>query len=168
MCPYLDSKGISQHCSQEDFTRIIREMVVQEWLTDFQENQGFLTESTVENEAPKFLQQGHYYGELANSMILAISNALENNSALHPPVLYIAPRSLKVTRHHRPGHHSGVSTCRNDTDAVPSSCQSHKLKCHCGLNSKGESSYNHCIPTEVLYIHPMSLLMFRDRVCNSM
>ena len=65
-------------------------MAVQEWLTNAQEYQGFLSISTVEDEAPKFLNDGFYHGELANAMLLAISNALEipvivYSSALHHP-----------------------------------------------------------------------------------
>ena len=74
---YFNTKSIPQHCTREELTQIIREMAVKEWLANTEEYQRYLTDSTVEDEAPKFLQQGYYYGELANSMILAISNALE-------------------------------------------------------------------------------------------
>ena len=48
-----------------------------EWLNHPHEYQGFLTSSTVEEEAPKFMQSSFYHGELANTMVLAVSNALE-------------------------------------------------------------------------------------------
>ena len=91
---YLSSNNLSQDYSQEDLTRVLRDMAVQEWLTHAQDYQGFLSDSTVEEEAPTFLSDGYYYGELANAMLLAISNALEIpiivfSSALHHHFVYM-------------------------------------------------------------------------------
>ena len=135
-------------------------MTVQEWLANAQDYQGFLSESAFEDEAPKFLSDGFYHGELANAMILAISNALEipvivYSSALHHPFVYISPRSLKVTYplhvaflQYGPGHYNGISksdTCKND--AMVSPCSSlHTMKCNCGVRNMGDSDEDHCVP----------------------
>ena len=56
--------------------------------TNAQEYQGFLSESTVEDEAPKFLNDAFYHGELANATLLAISNALESPVIVYSTALH--------------------------------------------------------------------------------
>ena len=73
---YFADKQLPVQCSIEELSKILREKAVQEWQNNPHEYQGFLSCGTVEDEAPKFLQNGYYHGELANTMLLAVSNAL--------------------------------------------------------------------------------------------
>ena len=151
-------------CSLHAFAMILREKAVNEWLNNPHEYQGFLTSSTVEEEAPKFMQSNFYHGELANTMVLAVSNALEIpivvfSSALHHPLLFITPLSLKVTwplfiafSQYGPGHYSGVCAIEDKTmpHQIDHKETSPDFKCCCGCKDK-QSTAQHCIPLESKY-----------------
>ena len=59
----------------------------------------FLVSSNVRDEAEKFLKNGYYHGELADTMVLALSNALQVaivvlSSISNHPVIHIVPRHI--------------------------------------------------------------------------
>lgn len=56
---------------------MLRKITVKEWKSHEDEYQCLLTSSTVAEEAEKFMHSGYYYGELADTMSKAISNALD-------------------------------------------------------------------------------------------
>ena len=76
----------------------LRNEAVQEWTLNSSEYQGFIpSEYTVQIEADKFKQTSYFYGPLADTMVKALSNALNIpiivfSSALHYPVVYTIPR----------------------------------------------------------------------------
>ena len=55
----------------------------------------------VTEEAPKFLQEGYFFAPMGNTMVLAVSNALDIpvvifSSANHYPIINVTPRVCKV------------------------------------------------------------------------
>ena len=89
--------------SIDDIAYQLRRMAVDEWTKNVDEYQHFLDgEHAVTEEAPMFLQQGHFFGPLGNTMVLAISNALGLpiiifSSASHYPIINIAPRVCRAS-----------------------------------------------------------------------
>ena len=89
--------------SIDDIAYQLRRIAVDEWTKNVDEYQHFLDgEHTVTEEAPMFLQQGHFFGPLGNTMVLAISNALGLpiiifSSASHYPIINIAPRVCRAS-----------------------------------------------------------------------
>ena len=164
---YFADKQLPTQCSLHVLAMILREKAVNGWLNRSHEYQGFLTSSTVEEEAPKFMQSGFYHGELANTMVLAVSNALEIpivvfSSALHHLLLFITPLSFKVTwplfiafSQYGPGHYLGIcvvedKTMQHETLQTDHKETSTKFKCCCGCKDK-DSTAQHCIPLESKY-----------------
>jgi hypothetical protein len=161
MPSFFNEKQLPLHCGQEVLGRVLRKKVVQEWLLNPQDYQGFLTSSTVEEEAPKFLQEGFYHGDLANTMVLAVSNSLGIpvvvfSSALHHPVIFITPRAIQVSvpillafTQYGPGHYSGICT-KDDEQSTTQPTKSKRYKCFCGRSDKN-TSQEHCIVTGTKY-----------------
>lgn len=56
---------------------MLRELTVMEWKNNVDFYQKFLVTSSVVQEADKYLQSGVYCGELEDTMVLALSNALQ-------------------------------------------------------------------------------------------
>ena len=145
--------------SQEELARILRKKAVEEWLLNPEDYQGFLTDSNVVEQAPKFLQEGYYHGELANTMVTNVSNMLGIpvvvfSSAMHHPIIFITPKVLQVSvpiylafMQFGPGHYSGICAADDTTDdhsyATNSPSIDFKCKCYCGRNDKS-SPQDHC------------------------
>lgn len=55
---YFADKQLPTQCSLQELARVLREKAVKEWLDNPHEYQGFLSRGTVEEAAPKFLQNG--------------------------------------------------------------------------------------------------------------
>ena len=69
--------SIEINASIADIAYQLRRVAVDEWMNNADEYQHFLDgEHMVREEAPMFLQQGHFFGPLGNTMVVAISNAL--------------------------------------------------------------------------------------------
>ena len=101
---YFEDKQLPMQYSIKDLAQHLREKTVEEWQNNCHEYEGFLSNATVLDEAPKFLQDGYYHGELADTVILAMSNSLEIpivvfSSALHHPNAI----------HHTSGYYSYLS-----------------------------------------------------------
>lgn len=88
----LDNASISDTAHQPKC------IAVDEWENNTDEYQYYLDrEHMVTEEAPMLLQDGRFFGPLGNTMVVAISNALELpiiilSSASHYSVISIAPR----------------------------------------------------------------------------
>ena len=99
---FLDH-SIESNATISDIAHQLRHIAVDEWMKNAPEYQNFLDgEHTVAEEAPHFLHQGHFFGPLGNTMVVAISNALGLpiivfSSANHYPVVNIAPRVCRVS-----------------------------------------------------------------------
>lgn len=159
MPSFFDDKQLPLQCSQEELAKVLRKRAVQEWLHNPQEYQGFLTNCNVAEEAPKFLQEGFYHGELANVMVTTMSNLLGIpivvfSSALHHPIIFITPKVLQVSvpiyvafLQYGPGHYSGIcaadDTADDHSSATTSPLADFKCKCYCGRNDK-TGTQEHC------------------------
>lgn len=68
----------------------LRQLTVTEWIEHSSLYNGFLTDIRIEEEAPKFLVQGYFHGDLADTMLTSLSNALQtpivvfSSIACHP------------------------------------------------------------------------------------
>ena len=122
----------------------IRQMVVDEWMSNADEYQKFIgNEHSVTEEAPKFLQQGYFFGPMGNTMVLAVSNALGIpivvfSSANHYPIINITPRVCEVPiplyiAFNQPGagHYDSVSLTGEQHKKLQ---HVHETKCNCGKN----------------------------------
>ena len=94
---------IEINASIADIAYQLRRIAVDEWMSNVDEYQHFLDgEHMVREEAPMFLQQGHFFGPLGNTIVVAISNALGLpiiifSSASHYPVINSAPRVCRAS-----------------------------------------------------------------------
>lgn len=99
---HLVNHGISNSMDIKSIAMKIRQIIVGEWMSNASEYQKFITDDhIVTEEAPKFLQEGYFFGPMGNTMVLAVSNALDIpvvifSSADHYPVINITPRVCKV------------------------------------------------------------------------
>lgn len=150
--PQLFSEhNMESSASIEETARHLRRIAVKEWITNAGEYQHFLGEGhSVIEEAPRFLEQGYFYGPLGNTMVLAISNALGLpiivfSSAAHYPVINIVPRVFKLSiplyiafNQAGAGHYDAVlfgpSLHLNDQKSK---------RCHCGKGAK-DSTVERC------------------------
>ena len=76
-------------------------VTVLEWQSNTEEYEGFLTASTVSQEAQAFLQSGHFNSDLGDTVLLALSNALSLpiivfTSIPGHSIINIIPKSLKI------------------------------------------------------------------------
>ena len=69
----VDVKSLSEAQLSEQ----LRHLAVDEWQSNKTFYQEFLVSSNIDEEAERFLQPGHFNSELGNSMVLALSNALQ-------------------------------------------------------------------------------------------
>lgn len=126
----------------------LRKITVKEWLDNSLYYEGFLMNDVcIEREAPKFLDQGYFYGDLADTMITALSNALEtpivvfSSIACHP-IHCVEPRTQTVPvpvmvafNQFGPGHYDGVIPRGTNSDVKPT-------RCNCGENDRNGGT--HC------------------------
>jgi hypothetical protein len=134
----------------------LRKLAVDEWLENSQVYQCFLSEGSVAEEAPNYLQSGYFFGELGNTMVLAISNALKMSvivvSAINRMPFIRVDSADPVTS--RPlfvafdqtgsGHYDGIKfhVAKAASD-VPI-----RSACRCGANDKGNQKPR-CAPSAV-------------------
>ena len=145
----LVNHGIHNNMDIGNIVMKIRQLVVDEWLSNVDEYQKFLDgEHLVTEEAPKFLKQGYFFGPMGNTMVLAVSNALGVpivvfSFASHYPVINVTPRVCEVPvplyiayNQAGPGHYDGVSFKGGSTQQNIEKLQQHTndKKCNCGKN----------------------------------
>ena len=74
---FFNHLGIDASCiNQSDFAMKLRELVVSEWQQNSETYQGFLTDTTVEDEAELFRSSGYFNSELGDTVLLTLSNVL--------------------------------------------------------------------------------------------
>ncbi len=142
--PSLDTKNIAVQ---------LRSVMVREWIENSSYYEGFLEDVCIEQEAPKFLAPGYFFGDLADTMVTALSNALKMpivvfSSTACYPFLCITPKIQKVSvpvmitfTQFGSGHYDAIIP----KDKTPSDPH----KCTCGKNDHTESS--HCHETKCKY-----------------
>ena len=148
--------------------RQLRYIAVDEWMKHSEEYQHFLSEDYTVEEAPQFLQQGHFFGPLGNTMVVAISNALGLpvvfSSNAHCPVINITPRACAAAiplyvafNHIGAGHYDAVSIANNqqsisDVSHPEKSAQAHNnIMCTCGKGDKHYSITKRCTTMKFKY-----------------
>ena len=146
----LASCGLSSSMNIEAMASQLRKLAVEEWVSNSY-YQSFLLDSVqVEQEAMKFLLPGYFHGDLADTMVLAIANALHAtiivfSSIQYQPVIVITPRTQKVKiplmlayTQFGAGHYDAVMAKMQDT-----STRTHF--CSCGKDDKTQQT--HCQET---------------------
>ena len=145
----------------DDVAMQLRGLCVREWKANPHEYEGFVPNTDVAAEADKFMESGFFYGELGNTMILSLSNALGLpliifSSAIYHPLINITPRHLRASiplylafNQYGAGHYDGVtlSSTSSRPHSVTSSIQS--AQCSCGKNDKSDKT--HCQPQVMKY-----------------
>ena len=127
-------------------SKTLRELAVKEWRENEDEYQGCLVHSNVSEEAEHFLQCGYFEGELGDTMVLALSNALGLpiivfSSIPNHRFISIFPRQVNISfpiylayTHCGPGHYDGV-VMKTDTSCTASDSHETHTKpqyCTCG------------------------------------
>ena len=154
-----------------DTAHQLRCIAVDEWMNNTDEYQHYLDgEHMVTEEAPMFLQDGHFFGPLGNTMVVAISNALGLpiiifSSASHYPVISIAPRVCRASlplyvafNQSGPGHYDAVSfkthTPTPSHNSSPPQLPGHETnisRCTCGKGNKHYSTAERCTIMQYKY-----------------
>lgn len=163
--------GIEDSTSVDDIAYQLRRIAVDEWMSNAEEYQHFLDgEHMVKEEAPTFLKQGHFFGPLGNTMVVAISNALGLpiiifSSASHYPVINIAPRVCKASlllyvafNQSGAGHYDAVSFKHHTplpsnitTPSHPPRGEINTSRCTCGKGNKHYSTTQCCAILQFKY-----------------
>ena len=154
--------SLDGNISVDDLSSELRRRAVEEWCNNVDTYQGFLPEGvTVESEAQKFSQLGYFFGPLGNTMILAVSNALQLpivvfSSAHHLPVVYTTPRVCKTSislfvafNQANAGHYDAV-TLKGFSHHTPPTSPKRKKKCTCGKTQQ-PAMKQHCIEIQKKY-----------------
>lgn len=136
----------------------LRELTVVEWKNNVDFYQKFLVTSNVVQEADKYLRSGVYCGELGDTMVLALSNALQLViiAIKDHPIINISPQEIAAStpifiafNQYGPGHYDGLienSTLPPASVPLETVTISH---CSCGKNDKKNGS--HCHPKTQKY-----------------
>lgn len=150
----------------EALSRKLRELTVKEWRENEDDYAGFLTESSVHEEAERFSQQGFFDGQLGDTMVLALSNVLGLpifviTSIADHAIISIIPRQVLFAfpiylayNHCGPGHYDGVLfkddvPCINVTGSATREPKEVPHFCTCGKNDK--QGKPHCNPVKKKY-----------------
>lgn len=147
---HFTSRGIVPSTGVENIAAHLRKLAVNEWLSNAAYYQPFLVDSLqVEEEALKFLEPGYFYGDLADTMILSVANALNVpiivfSSIQCQPVIVIMPRTqlakvplMLAYTQFGAGHYDVAMPYIKDMPVQPQTCT-----CACGRNDK--TDHVHC------------------------
>ena len=74
---FLLSCGIDPSMDMQTIATQLRHLAVAEWTENYCYYQDFLPDVDIQQEDSKFLSSGFYYRDIADTMILALSNALQ-------------------------------------------------------------------------------------------
>ena len=164
---FFASLGINPNDDLQSRSMQLRNLTVTEWTNNSQEYEGFVPEVNIADEAKKFLVSGYFYGDLADTIVLALSNTLGLpfiifSSSICQPVITITPRNLKAPtpiylafKQCGPGHYDAAVVCSTGSkNALPvpicaSDEKAAESSCSCGKNDKMNKS--HCHPTQSKY-----------------
>ena len=146
----LQSHGLLPSMNIETMTTHLRQLTVKEWLGNPSFYQSFLVDSLrVEEEAVRFLMPGYFHGDLADTMVLAIANAIKStiivfSSIQCQSVIVVTPRNLETSiplmltyTQYGAGHYDAATPRVYSKD--PSTPE---WSCSCGRDDK--SQQEHC------------------------
>ena len=164
---FFSNLGIDPSNDLKSVSMKLRNLTVAEWRCNQHDYEGFLPDINIQQEAMKFMQSGYFFGELADTIVLALSNLLGLpfivfTSSIYQPVITITPRHLKVPipvylafNQSGAGHYDGVVVCDDERIqplALPvtsNGADAGKGPCSCGKNDKTDTS--HCHPVASKY-----------------
>ena len=137
--------GIRDGAPHDQVHQDLRKIVVSEWMENPQRYQPFLTNSTVCEIAPVFLQVGEFNHDLGNTMPLAMANAtgipiiiissLENHGIFRvdPENITVSEAMLLSYNQYGLGHYDAIKPINLPTSTtVPQHCR-------CGINKKSST-----------------------------
>ena len=142
----------------------LRQIMVSEWIENSSRYEGFLPDVCIQQEAPKFLIPGNFYGPLADTMLTALCNALQTpiivfSSIECHPFFCITPQNQRISvpvivayTQFGPGHYDGVApknTTAASDDADASANVKKPIQCNCGKNDKEGTT--HCQEIQYKY-----------------
>ena len=135
----------------EELSSHLRQICVKEWMDNKNFYQPFICAS-IEDEACKFLQSGYFHGELGNTMVNALSNALGLvvvllSSVTDQPLIFIQPVELKVSA---PLFVAFNSFGAGHYDAIEFNTHTKKVHpCRCGMSDKQVSTTQRCMTNAI-------------------
>ena len=148
---YLETFGLNIKANNaQEVSLKLRELTVAKWLENSSSYQEFLPEINIHAEATKFLSPRYYYEDLADTMILAMSNVLNAttivfSSIKYHPIICVTPRKTNISipilvafTQFGSGHYDGVI----EQTTGGSYLKQHK-GCSCGKNDKKNESHCH-------------------------
>ena len=170
----LKSRGIDTSLNIDDLSVRLRQLVVNEWKQNELFYQDFAPRIVINQEAEKFLSSGYHYGDLADTMILALANIMQSTIIVFSfiechPVFCITPHVQTISvpfmvafTQFGSGHYDGVSI---SSDSDTSSTKG-IYKCSCGKNDK--TNQDHCIAIKSKYTTQIRCKCLKnDKVCHS-
>ena len=139
----------------------LRELVVSEWNHNEQDYEEYVIGRNISNEIEKFLQNGYYFSDLGDAVVLAMAKKinipiLAFSSILHYPLILTNPRHSEIPillciafNHYTAGHYDAVKdTDHQRTLTIPTlSKRQPGTGCSCGKNN-GKSS---CLTLKTKY-----------------
>ena len=150
----LKNVGLDLSIDVKNLALQLRTVMVTEWIDNSSRYEGFLVDVCIEQEALKFLAPGYFHGNLADTMVTALSNALQmpiivySSIACHP-VLCVTPQTQKIPvpvmiafTQFGPGHYDAIVPKQHPTSSNKDPV---KLKCTCGKNAHNEDLHCHSI-----------------------
>lgn len=152
---FLQDLGVDLSVDMSTLAIQLRKVTVREWIENSSYYDGFLIDTCIEQEASKFLDPGYFYGDLADMMIPALSNALQTpivvfSSIECHPFLCVTPETQKISvplmvafTQFGPGHYDGVIP----KDRISEHAKS--TKCSCGKNDRNGGT--HCNAVKYKY-----------------
>ena len=170
---YFSTIGLDAPDDIQCLSTKLRQLTVLEWVHNHQEYEGFTPDVNVVEEAEKFLQDGFFHGELADTIVLALSNLLGvpliifSSSASHP-VITITPRQLKIPvplylayNQYGAGHYDAAVLYDDNNVKSLASPRSAKM-CSCGKLGRG-----HCTKVDYKYTTTVHCPCFKEnRACT--
>lgn len=152
---FLQDLGVHLSVDMVTMATQLRQVLVREWTENSSYYEGFLIDTCIEREAPKFLDPGYFHGNLADTMISGLSNALQTpiivfSSIECHPFLCVTPETQRISvpimvafTQFGAGHYDGVISKERISDNVQST------KCSCGKNDRNGGT--HCDTVKCKY-----------------
>ena len=145
---FLRTSGLDLLADMNTLALQLRQLTVAEWIEHPFLYEGFLSDVCIQEEAPKFLVPGYFYGDLADTMLTALSNTLQtpiivfSSIACHPFFCVMQTVSTPIMvafNQWGAGHYDGVII----KEAVTSSAE--PVRCGCGKNNTKADTHCHVV-----------------------
>jgi len=160
---HFKNLGISSSLEVDQLTSILRNLIVDEWITyPHRYNIYNTSEETFVLEATSFKRSGHYSSSLGDAMPLGAANALAIpivviTALINWPVVFITPETTQLTQVPLilglQGEHYSILIPNNattKTDKEPDKndvAPTPSMSCRCGVNSRSSAGETSCCTT---------------------